>query len=133
MTLEIVNPEDWKTPVGYSCGVVASGSRWLFLGGQVAFDAGSQIVSAGDLLGQFRQTIENLQTVCESAGATLQDIAKLTVFVQDRDDYRDKSQEIGQIYREYFGTHYPAMTLVEVARFYETDVLVEIEGIAVLP
>ena len=56
----------------------------------------------------------------------------LTIFVKDKDDYLAKGKEIGSSYRWHFGKHYPAMTLVEISRFYEQDVLLEIEGIAVL-
>ncbi|MCB1282709.1 MAG: RidA family protein, partial [Salinibacterium sp.] len=54
----------------------------------------------------------------------------MTIFVQDRDDYRARAREIGRVYREHFGDHYPAMSLVEIARFYEDDVLIEIEAVA---
>ena len=130
--LEIINPGDWKPPVGYSNAIAARGGRTLYLGGQVAFDEEANVVGAGDLVTQFRKTVENIATVVAAAGGTLQDIVKLTIFVQDRDDYKAKGREIGAIYREHFGKHFPAMTLVEVAHFYETEVLIEIEGIAVL-
>ena len=129
---EFVNPPEWKKPVGYSNAMATRGGRTLYLGGQVAFDAEANVVGAGDLVAQFAQTIENIATVVRAAGGTLEDIVKLTIFVQDRDDYRAKGREIGAIYREHFGKHFPAMTLVEVARFYESEVLIEIEGIAVL-
>lgn len=129
---EFVNPPGWAPPVGYSNGVKAEG-KFLFLGGQVAFDAEARVVGPGDLVAQFEQTLANLQTVCEEAGTSLDRMLKMTIFVQDRDDYRRKGKELGAIYRRFFGRHFPAMTLVEVARFYETEVLIEIEGIALLP
>ncbi|MEZ6197727.1 MAG: RidA family protein [Planctomycetota bacterium] len=127
--MEIVNPEEWAPPVGYSNGVVAEG-RFLFLGGQVAFDEAGRVVGVGDLAAQFERTLANLETVCRSAGTSLSRIVKLTIFVQDRDDYRARGKELGAVYRRYFGRHFPAMTLVEVARFYEPEVLIEIEGLA---
>lgn len=130
--IEIINPEEWKPPVGYSNAIAARGERTLYLGGQVAFDEKAVVVGVGDLVAQFRKTIENLETVVRAAGGTLENIVKLTIFVQDRDDYKAHGRELGAAYRERFGKHFPAMTLVEVARFYETDVLIEIEGIAVL-
>lgn len=129
---EFINPPEWKKPVGYSNAMATRGGRTVYLGGQVAFDGEANVVGAGDLVAQFAQTIENISTILRCAGGTLEDIVKLTIFVQDRDDYRAKGREIGAIYREHFGKHFPAMTLVEVARFYETEVLIEIEGIAVL-
>ncbi|MEE9391584.1 MAG: RidA family protein [Planctomycetota bacterium] len=126
----IINPKEWPKPIGYSNGVVASGPM-LYLGGQVAFDTKGEVVGEGDLVLQFEQVMKNLQTVCKAGGSSLKDVVKLTIFVQDRDDYKAKGRELGAVYRQYFGRHYPAMTLVEVARFYETKVLIEIEGIAV--
>jgi enamine deaminase RidA (YjgF/YER057c/UK114 family) len=57
---------------------------------------------------------------------------KLTIYVLDKANYKARSQEIGQVYREYFGKHYPAMTLVEVKGLYDGDMgcMLEIEGIA---
>lgn len=129
---EFVNPPGWAPPVGYSNGVVAEG-KFLFLGGQVAFDAEAKVVGEGDLVAQFEQTLANIETVCREAGTSLDRMLKMTIFVQDRDDYRAKGKELGAIYRRFFGRHFPAMTLVEVARFYETEVLIEIEGVALLP
>jgi enamine deaminase RidA (YjgF/YER057c/UK114 family) len=132
MSHSVVNPSEWKKPAGYSNAILARGQDVLFLGGQVAFDADARVVGRGDLVAQFRQTLENIATVCRTAGARLDHIVKLTIFVQNRDEYRARGKELGAIYREHFGKHYPAMTLVEVARFFEPDVLIEIEGIAVL-
>ena len=130
--LEVINPGHWKKPVGYSNAILASGGRLLFLGGQVAFDEEARIVGGGDLVAQFERTVENLACVLEEAGGKLENLVKLTIFVQDRDDYQRRAKEIGRIYRKWFGKHYPAMTLVEIARFYEPGALIEIEGIAVL-
>ena len=132
MTMKIINPKKWKKPIGYSNAIKTDGGNMVFLGGQVAFDPDFNVVGKGDLVAQFEQVMKNLATVMEAAGGTLQDIVKLTIFVQDKDDYLAKSKEIGSSYRWHFGTHYPAMTLVEISRFYEEDVLLEIEGIAVL-
>ncbi len=59
-------------------------------------------------------------------------IMKMTIFVQDRDDYKAHLKELGLVHKELFGSHYPATALLEVARFFDDGVLVEIEGIAVL-
>lgn len=128
----IINPPHWKKPIGYSNAVLAEGGKTLYLGGQVAFNENAEVVGVGDLVAQFRQTLSNLKTVCETAGGRLDQVVKLTIFVADKDDYIKKGKDLGAIYREYFGRHYPAMTLVEISRFYEPGVLLEIEGIAVI-
>lgn len=132
MPLEPLNPPGWKSPIGYSNAMLATGGRILFLAGQVAFDAEQQVVGEGDLTAQFEQVMKNLQTVVEVAGGKLTNIARMTIFVQDKDDYIARGRELGGVYRSYFGDHYPAMTLVEIARFYEPGILLEIEATAVL-
>ena len=129
---QIVNPPEWAPPVGYANGIVSAGGRTLWIAGQVAFDAAGQVVGKGDLVTQFEQVLSNIQAVVSCAGGTLQDLVKMTIYVQDRDDYRRRVKEIGAIYRRFFDRHFPAMALVEIARFYEDDVLVEIESVAVL-
>ena len=84
---EIIQPEGWATPIGYANGVLAGPGRLLCLGGQVAFDEQGRTVCVGDLVGQMRRTLQNLKTVVETTGGTVEDICKLTIFVQDKDDY----------------------------------------------
>jgi len=129
-----VNPPSLAKPVGFSYGFEVRGGRILFLAGQVAFDKDGKIVGRGDIVTQFRQICENFKTVVESQGGTLQDIVKLTIYALDKQKYRASSKAIGQVYREYFGRHYPAMTLVEVKALYdETEgAMLEIDGFAAL-
>lgn len=132
MSLEPINPPNWKPPVGYSNAMLSTGGRMLFLAGQVAFDENQNIVGEGDLTAQFEQVMKNIQSVVETAGGAMTDIARMTIFVQDKDDYIARCQDLGGLYRSYFGKHYPAMTLVEISRFYEPGVLLEIEATAIL-
>ena len=103
MSHETILPDGWKKPVGYSNGVLAAKGRTLFLGGQVAFDADANVVCHGDIVGQVRKVLENLKAVVETAGGRVTDICKLTVFVDDKDDYRKKGREIGAAWIEVFG------------------------------
>ena len=129
-----VNPPALMKPVGFAHGYEVRGGRLLFLAGQVAFDKDGNIVGRGDILAQFRQTCENLKTVVEAQGGTLQDVVKLNIFTTHRDLYMDNRPALGQIYREYFGRHYPAMTLVEVKGLWDQTggLMLEIEGVAAL-
>ncbi|MFT7618133.1 MAG: enamine deaminase RidA (YjgF/YER057c/UK114 family) [Planctomycetota bacterium] len=131
MSMKIINPKKWQKPVGYSNAIKTDGGNTVYLGGQVAFDSDLKVIGKGDLVAQFEQVMKNLATVMEEAGGSLRDIVKLTIFVKDRDDYIKHGKAIGSSYRWHFGDHYPAMTLVEISRFYEEGVLLEIEGIAV--
>ena len=130
--IEFHNPPTLMKAVGYTHGVVAQGGRILFFAGQVAKDKDGQTVGKGDIVAQFRQVCENLKTLVTSQGATLHSVVKLTIYVLDKANYKAHSKEIGQVYREYFGKHYPAMTLVEVKGLYDADAgcMLEIEGIA---
>ncbi len=131
MPKTIVNPSALPRPSGFSHGIEARG-RFLFLAGQTAKDAGGRIVAPGDLVGQFRQALVNVGAVIAAQGGTLQDLVKLTFYVVSKDDYRAKAQPIGRVYREMLGGYYPATTLVEVKALWDSDALIEIDGIAVL-
>ena len=128
----IINPPTLARPVGFSHSVLVTGGRLLFLAGQTGSNAEGQIISPGDLVAQYEQTLHNLQTVVEAAGGTMQDITKLNIFVRDRDDYLAHLKPLGAVHRSFFGAYYPAMALFEVSRFFQNETLVEIEGFAVI-
>lgn len=130
--VQAVNPPTLARPVGYSHAYEAQGGRTLYLAGQVAFDKDGQVVGEGDLVAQFRQACENLRVVLVSRGGQMNDIVKLNLYVLSKADYKAKAREIGAVYREYFGKHFPAMTLVEVKSLYDDGCAIEIEGVAVL-
>ncbi len=130
---EIVNPPELAPASGFSHGILATGGRWLFLAGQTAVDGKGQLVAAGEVVGQYEQVLRNLQAVVTAAGGTMGDIVKLTIFVRDRDSYKRHLKELGRVHRSFFGSYYPATALFEISRFYEDGVLIEIEGIAMLP
>jgi enamine deaminase RidA (YjgF/YER057c/UK114 family) len=129
---EIINPSTLARPIGFNHGLLTSGGRILFLAGQTALDAEGRLVAAGDIVAQYRQVLANLQSVVEATGGEMTDIVKMTIFVKDRDDYKAHLKELGVVHKEFFGSHYPATALLEVSRFFDDGVLVEIEGIAVL-
>ncbi len=134
MPRTVVNPPDMVKPVGFSHGVAVTGGRLLFLAGQVAFDKDGHVVGKGDIAAQFRQVCENMKAIIASQGGTLQDVVSMTIYVLDRASYQAHGKAIGQVYREYFGRHYPAMTLVEVKGLYDGDLgcMLEIQAVAVL-
>src|SRR3990170_785811 len=104
----------------------------LILAGQDASDKDGNIVAPGDLVAQFEQVLRNLQSVVAAAGGTLQDIVKLNLFVASAKDYRANLKPTGRVFRQYFGSHYPAMALFEVGGFFNEEALVEMEGFAVI-
>ena len=132
MSFTFINPESLGAPRGYSNGVLTdAGGRLLFIAGQVAWNQQQQIVS-DDLVEQFDQALANLIAVVSEARGTPEQIARLIIYVTDKDEYKRRMKEIGERYRARMGKHFPAMVLVEVKSLLEDDAKIEIEGIAVL-
>jgi enamine deaminase RidA (YjgF/YER057c/UK114 family) len=129
--MRILQPKGWEPPRGYSNGVEATG-RLVFVAGQVAFDERGRIVG-DDLVEQVRQALRNVVAVVAEGGGRPEHIARMTWYVTDTREYRQVRPEIGRVYREVIGAHYPAMTLVEVAALLEEAAKVEIEATAVVP
>jgi len=129
--MEILEPPGWKKPSGYSNGIKAEG-RMIFVAGQVGWNEDHRFVS-DELPGQVRQALENIVTVLAEGNAGPEHIVRMTWYVADIVSYRSSTREIGKIYREVIGSHYPAMTLVQVANLVDEGAKVEIEVTAVIP
>ncbi len=129
-----VNPPTLAKPAGYSHGIEVQGGKTLYVAGQVALDTNGQLVGRGDLVAQFRQICENLKAVLLARAGQLNDVVKLTIFVLDKTAYKTRIKEMGTVYREFFGKHYPAITFLEVKGLYDDDqgCLMEIEAVAVV-
>src|SRR5918998_264474 len=129
---KLINPASLGRPRGYANGVLApEGGALLFIAGQIAWDEQQRIVGA-DFVAQFECALANVLAVVKEAGGTPEQIARLVVYVTDREEYRARQSEIGVCWRRLMGRHFPAMVLVEVKALLERDAKVEIEGIAVL-
>lgn len=132
MSFKLINPESLGAPQGYSNGVLTEpGGRLLFIAGQVAWDQQQQIVSS-DLVEQFDRALANVITVVTEAGGKPEQIARLIIYVTDKDEYSSRMKEIGERYRARMGKYFPAMVLVEVAGLLEDRAQIEIEAVAVL-
>jgi enamine deaminase RidA (YjgF/YER057c/UK114 family) len=125
-----VQPNGWPRPRGYSNGMVAQG-RILAVAGQIGWNERSEFTS-DDLVGQSAQALRNVLAVVEAAGGNANQVIRLTWYVLDKQAYLAAAPELGKIYRDLFGSHYPAMTLVQVAALLEDRAKVEIEATAVL-
>jgi enamine deaminase RidA (YjgF/YER057c/UK114 family) len=68
----------------------------------------------------------------DAVGARMDQVVKLNYYVLDIQDYLAKRKELGEVYRKYFGKHFPAMTMVEVKGLYNDGALIEIDGLAAL-
>jgi enamine deaminase RidA (YjgF/YER057c/UK114 family) len=131
MNTEIIQPEGWSRPRGYSNGLVAEG-RVLAIGGQIGWNA-QQVFEHLDFVGQFGQTLANIRAVLDAAGARPEHIIKMTVYVTDLDAYRASLTELGPLWKQHIGRWYPAMALVGVTGLVEPEAMVEIETLAILP
>jgi enamine deaminase RidA (YjgF/YER057c/UK114 family) len=129
--MKALNPDAWKPAVGYANGIAASGTQ-IFVGGQIGWD-GQQEFQTDELVEQVSQTLQNIVDVLAEAGAGPEHIVRLTWYVVDKQDYNAKRRDIGKVYRDIIGRHFPAMTLVQVADLLEDRAKVEIEATAVLP
>ncbi len=127
----IIEVPGWKRPRGYSNGIVARG-QLLFIAGQVGWDAEEKMVSDA-FVPQFAKALENVRAVLDAAGARPEHLARVTVYVTDKEVYEREAATVGQEWRRVLGRTYPAMTLVEVSRLLEKRALVEIEATAVIP
>ncbi|MBD3108965.1 RidA family protein [Bacillus sp. AGMB 02131] len=116
-----------KAPVAigpYSQGIVVN--NLFFSSGQIPLTAEGQLVE-GNVKEQTHQVFQNLKAVLEAAGASLETVVKATVFIKDMNDFA----AVNEVYGEYFSSHKPARSCVEVARL-PKDVLIEIEVIALV-
>ena len=128
--VQILQPSGWPVPKGYANGVAADG-RIVVTGGVIGWDNEERL--ADGFVAQVRQALSNISSILAEGDARPEHLVRLTWYVVDMDEYLASLRELGQIYREIFGTHFPAMALVQVVRLVEKAARVEIEATAVVP
>lgn len=132
MSFHVINPASLGRPRGYANGLLTPpGVRLLFVAGQIGWDETQKLVGP-DFVEQFDRALRNVLTVVAEAGGAPGSLARLTVYVTDKEEYRARTREIGERWRALLGRHYPAMALVEVKSLLEDGAKVEIEATAVL-
>jgi enamine deaminase RidA (YjgF/YER057c/UK114 family) len=130
MTLELINPEELPTPESYTQVIAASGSRLVFVAGQVADDAQGNLVGPGDLVSQARQAFANVGRSLAAAGATPEQVTKITIYVvHHRPEYLP---DISEARIAVFGDHKPTDTIVGVETLAEPGYVIEVEAVAVV-
>lgn len=128
---ETMNPDGvWDSSVhGFSQAVkVRSAQEVVYISGQTAFDSQGQLEGEDDIEVQVRSSFENVKRIVESAGGTMDNIVKLTVYFLDLETLEQYTAILG----EYFPDDPPSQTVVEVSRLALPGLLVEIEATAVL-
>jgi enamine deaminase RidA (YjgF/YER057c/UK114 family) len=126
----VLQPSGWPAPKGYANGMAADG-RLVVTGGVIGWDTEGHLPA--DFASQARQTLSNILAILAEGGAGPAHLVRLTWYVVDMEEYLANLKTLGQIYRDIFGTHYPAMALVQVVRLVEKAARVEIEATAVVP
>ena len=131
MTFKHLQPEGWAPAKGYANGIAARGTQ-IYIGGQIGWNAQQQF-ETDDFIAQVHQALRNIADVLKEAGAGPEHMVRMTWYVIDRVEYNARLKELGAVYREVIGRHFPAMTCVAVAALMEARAKVEIEVTAVLP
>src|SRR5438132_12729327 len=127
---QVLQPPGWPAPRGYANGMAADG-RIVVTGGVIGWD--NQEDLAVGFVAQVRQTLSNIAAILAEGGARPEHLVRLTWYVVDIEEYLANVKALGQVYRQTFGTHYPAMALLQVVRLVEKNARVEIEATAVVP
>jgi enamine deaminase RidA (YjgF/YER057c/UK114 family) len=134
MAVTLVNPDGLPKPDVYRQLSIASGSKLVFLAGQVARDGEGQPVGAGDLAAQVEQAYRNIGTALNEIGGSFDDVAKLTIYVVDW--HPDKMPQLGEGVARAAAAMgvdpVKPITLLGVAALGEPDLLVEVEATAVI-
>jgi 2-iminobutanoate/2-iminopropanoate deaminase len=124
------NPASVAPPIKphYSNSIRTAGPL-LFIAGQVALDADGKLVGEGDIRAQATQVLENIRAIVEANGATMADLAQVTVYVRDIEAF----SSISDIREGYFPADGPASAIVEVSALAWPEFLIEIAAVAALP
>ena len=130
-TIERHNPDGvskLRVSLYNHCVRVTNATTTLYLAGQLARDENGKTVGGGDIRAQTEQVIKNMQTILRAEGAELSNLVKLLVFVTDMRNF----DAISEVRKRYFTGDLPTSTIVEVNHLSQPDLLIEIEGVAVL-
>jgi enamine deaminase RidA (YjgF/YER057c/UK114 family) len=131
MKHETILPDGWLLPKGYANGILAAKGRTLFLAGQVGWSSEEKFAS-DKLIPQFEQALKNIKSIVEKAGGNVTDICKMTCFCKDRNQYLESRKELGKIWKQIMGNHYPCMSMIFVVDLLDHPALIEIEATAVI-
>jgi len=128
MAKQIINPAGMAKPTGYSYAIKKTGTP-VFIAGQVALDSEGKLIGEGDITAQVEQVFQNLRTVVTACGGSMDDVAKITIYVTDA-AYRPAVAAARQ--RHFAEGQYPASTYLVISGLAVPQLLVEIEAVAMI-
>ena len=129
--MDILLPDGWPRPKGYSNGIAVDAGRLVFVAGIIGWDDNA-VFQSDDLLDQFRQVLLSTRAIMAEGGAGPEHMVRMTWYVTDKQDYLSRLAEIGETYRDVMGKNYPAMACVQVAALMEDRAKIEIETTCVV-
>ena len=132
MKHDVILPDGWPVPKGYSNGILAVKGRTLFLAGQVGWTSEEKFPS-DKLVPQFEQALKNIVAIVKKAGGSPEHICKMTCFCKDREQYLASRKELGNVWKAIMGSHYPCMSMIFVVDLLDHPAVIEIEATAVIP
>jgi enamine deaminase RidA (YjgF/YER057c/UK114 family) len=130
---EVIVPAGLAQPRGFNHAIATRGGRTVWLAGQTALDAGGTVLAPGDVVAQFEVALGNLLASLSAAGGEPHHLVTLTTYIVNMDDYRAHARDIGGVWKRLVGSYYPAMAGIGVARLWDAEALVEVQGVAVVP
>ena len=130
--MEILHPDGWAPPIGYSNGIKVEAGQMIFVAGQVGWNE-NQIFEHEDLVGQFDQALRNVLAVLAKGGAGPEHVCRMTAYCCDKGEYLAARRDLGRIWRRHMGTHFPAMSMIFVSDLLDHPGKIELEATAVLP
>ncbi len=118
-------------PSGYSQGIAVSGTQ-IFVAGQIGWTS-EGFFESDEFWQQTRQALKNTVSILSEAGAKPEHIVRMTWYITDCQEYLSQLKQVGEVYREIIGVHFPVMTIVEISKLLEKRAKLEIETTAVIP
>ncbi len=130
--MQVLLPQGWAPPIGYSNGIAVDAGRIVFIAGQVGWDA-QQKFHSEEIAPQFEQALKNILAVLAQAGGRPEHICRITAYCCDKPAYMAARRELGGIWRKHMGKHFPAMSMIFVSDLLDNPGKIELEATAVVP
>ena len=130
--MQVLLPPGWAAPIGYANGIAVDNGRIVFVAGQVGWNA-QQRFESEDIVPQFDQALKNVLDVLAQAGGEARHICRMTAFCCDKPAYLAARKQLGAVWRQRMGQHYPAMSMIFVSDLLDNPGKIELEATAVVP